>query len=86
MGSAGVDIMLSAIAREVFPFSVEAKNTKTFPSVAALEQSKANAYNHTTPCVVWKPPRKGMDDSIIYFNFNDFVNLWKELNEPRGEI
>ena len=75
MGSAGVDIMMSPLAKASFPVSLECKNTKKFPSLAALEQSRHNKYEDTTAGVVWKPPGKGMDESIIYFNFNDFLDF-----------
>ena len=76
MGSGGIDVMLSPHARDSFPFSIECKNTKLFPSLAALSQSEANAIRGTLPAAVWKPPGKGMDKSIIYFNFEDFVDFW----------
>ena len=80
LGSSGVDLMLSSVARKVFNFSVEAKNTKKFPSLAALKQSQANKNKGSTACVVWKPPGKGMDESIIYFNYEEFVKLWKDTH------
>ncbi len=79
MGSAGCDIMLSHLALFHLPLEIECKNTKKFPSLAALEQSKdRNNSNWKTSCVVWKPPGKPLDDSIIYFNLKDFLELWKE--------
>lgn len=78
MGSSGIDLMFSPLARKLYPFSIESKNTKAFPSLAALEQSKYNAKDKTIPAVIWKPPGKGMDKSIIYFNFEEFSKFWKE--------
>lgn len=80
MGSGGTDLMLSPRARQDFPFSVECKNTKKFPSVSALNQSYANHRIGTLPCVVWKPFGKSTSESIIYFNFEDFSRFWKEQN------
>lgn len=78
MGEKGIDIMLSPHAQVCYPFSIEAKNTKTFPSLSALKQSKANKYNGSLPGVVWHPPGKSMCDSIIYFNFKEFTSFWEE--------
>ena len=72
MGSGGEDIMLSRKAREWCPFSFECKNTKTFPSTKALDQARANRKGHLAN-VCWKPPRKGKDDVIIYFNLKEFL-------------
>lgn len=77
MGSGGEDIMMSTRARQVFPFSLECKNTKKFPSLEALEQAEYNAKGYT-PVVCWKPPRKGMDDTIVYLKLKDFVSLWRK--------
>ena len=78
MGSSGVDIMMSPKARDEFPFSIECKNWKAFPSLPALEQSDHNKYADTLASVVWKPKGKGMSESIIYFNFEEFSAYWKK--------
>lgn len=39
----GEDIILSAKARETFPFSIEAKNTERISIWSAIEQAKSNA-------------------------------------------
>lgn len=80
MGSPGVDIMMSNSALKLLPLSIECKNTKTFPSLEALVQSKFNTKPSQTSCVVWKPPRKGMENAIIYLNLEDFLRLVKERN------
>lgn len=80
MGSPGEDVMLSPAARAKLPVSIEVKNTKSFPSIAALKQSETHVKSgsYIIPGVVWKPFGKGMDESIIYFNLNDFLNWHKE--------
>ena len=83
MGSGGVDIMLSAIARREFPISIEAKKTKKTPSRAELEQAKANAYSKTVPAVVWCPHGSGPDKSVIMFDFQEFL-IW--FSRLRGEF
>lgn len=79
MGSSGVDVLMSPKLRVLFPFSPECKNTKQFPSLSALEQSRANKYFKHLAAVIWKPPGKGMDKAIIYFDFNEFLAWWKEI-------
>ena len=73
----GEDLFFSPAARRKLPIAVEAKATKIFPSTGALEQSRANAKGYT-PCVVWKPPRKGSSKSLIYFDLKEFLDLWNK--------
>jgi hypothetical protein len=79
MGSAGEDLLMSPLARKKLPLSLECKSTKSFPSLAALEQARYNAKGNT-PAVIWKPPGKSEDESIIYFNIHEFMKLWKNKN------
>jgi hypothetical protein len=79
MGAAGVDIMLSPVARERFPVSIEAKKTKKTPSRAELEQAKANAYPGTVPAVVWCPHGSGPDKSVIMFDLQEFLTWFVHL-------
>lgn len=78
MGSGGEDLMLSKKAREKLPFDIECKNTKAFPSLAALKQAKDRG-SDLLPAAIWKPFGKGMEESIIYFNLRDFLVVWKEM-------
>ncbi len=80
MGSGGEDIMLSPAARKKFPFSVECKNTKSFPSLEALRQAEYNSKGYT-PIVCWKPPRKGFDDTLVYMKLGSFLKLWRNTIE-----
>lgn len=85
MGSGGVDIMASPKARSAFPFSIECKNTKTFPSLGALRQAACNEYQGTLGGVVWKPPGKSPGESIIYFNFAEFAEFWQKLHKEEND-
>lgn len=85
MGSGGVDVMLSPKARSAFPFSLECKNTKKFPSTKALFQAYDNEKPGTIACVMWKPPGKPASESIVYFNFEDFAKFWKEKMKDVNE-
>jgi len=84
MGSGGEDLMLSNRARNVLPLSIECKNWKTFPNLAALEQAEANSKGYTA-CVCWKPPRKSLDDTIIYMKLNAFLKLWRKTRVEKEE-
>jgi len=46
MGAHGEDVMLSARARQCFPFSVEAKNAERLNIWAAIDQNAKNANGH----------------------------------------
>jgi len=79
MGSGGRDIMLSAKALTELPVSIECKNTKVFPGLAALEQSAYNAGPYL-PVVAWKPPGKGMEKTMVYLDleaFLQFIRDWR---------
>lgn len=78
MGAGGVDILLSPLARSVCPFSLEAKNTKTQPSLKEIKQAEYNKYPHTLAAVVWHPPGAEYKDSLIMFKLEDFLIFWKE--------
>lgn len=82
LGSPGEDLLMSDRARKVLPLSFECKNTKKFPSLAALDQAKENARGHQR-CVVWKPPGKGMEDAIIYFNLREFLEFHRKREENK---
>lgn len=83
MGSSGVDIIMSPLARKTFPISIEAKKTKKTPSRAELEQSRANAYGTTVPAVVWTPHGSGMQKSMIIFDLNDFIDWYEQIADEK---
>lgn len=77
MGSGGRDIMLSDRALKELPVSFEAKNTKVFPGLDALEQSAYNAGSYL-PVVAWKPPGKGMGKTLVYMDLDAFLRFVKD--------
>jgi len=81
MGSAGEDIMMSARARELLPLTIECKNTKAFPSLAALRQCDYNCPDHLTPAVCWHAPGSRYDETLIYFRLSDFLALIDRLRK-----
>lgn len=71
MGAGGEDVQLSPRARQLFPFSVECKNTERLSLWAALAQANANAKGHT-PLLVAK--RNGVDP-ICVVGWEEFLRL-----------
>ncbi len=54
MGAGGVDIQLSSRAKELFPFSVESKNTERVRIWDAFDQAEDNCHEGTEPMLVIK--------------------------------
>lgn len=79
MGSGGADLMMSPFAQRTFPVSTECKNVRTHPGPAALEQAAYNAYPGTIPVVAWKPPRKGMEETLAILKYVDLIRLVQML-------
>lgn len=77
MGSGGVDLMFSPLARKTLPISIEAKKTKKTPARAEIGQAQANAYEGTIGAVVWSPHGTGPGKELIMFDFNEFLDWYK---------
>ena len=68
-----MDILLSARAREIFPFAIEAKNHETLNIWQSLEQARINAEKEKLmPLVVFKRNRS---DIYVCLRFSDFMGL-----------
>ncbi len=81
MGSGGCDLLMSPMAQRLFPVSTECKNLKTHPGPSALEQAAYNAYPDTIPVVAWKPPRKGMEETLAILKYVDLIRLVQQLRK-----
>lgn len=79
MGSSGVDIKMSPLARLTFPVSIECKKTKKTPSRSEVKQSRENAYEDTTPAVIWTPHGCGEQKSMIIFDLEDFLDFYDQI-------
>ena len=86
MGSSGVDILMSPLARKTFPVSIEAKKMKRVPTTADSDQSKANAYEATLSGVAWCPHGLGLSRSRIIFDLNDFINWYEVIAKDHLKI
>ena len=54
MGAGGTDVQLSSRAKELFPFSLEAKNTERVRIWDAFDQAESNCMEGTEPLLVIK--------------------------------
>jgi len=64
MGESGEDIKLSPAARNLFPYSVEAKNQEKLNIWSALDQAEQNSREDSTPILFFKRNR-----SKLYVTF-----------------
>tara|TARA_Y100001972_G_scaffold113563_1_gene148393 strand:- start:3266 stop:3601 length:336 start_codon:yes stop_codon:yes gene_type:complete len=71
MGDSGEDILLSPVARKLFPFSVECKNQEKINIWSSLEQAKGNAGDHK-PLLVFKRNRS---KTYVALEINDLLDL-----------
>ena len=74
MGDSGEDILLSPVARKLFPFSVECKNQEKLSIWSALEQAEENSGNHN-PLVIFKRNRS---KTYAVLEFDKLLELLNE--------
>jgi hypothetical protein len=63
--------------------SIECKKTKKTPSIAELNQSRANAYGTTLPVVIWCPHGVGHKKSMLMCDFDDFLAWYENIAGER---
>lgn len=86
MGGAGVDIALSKRVREIFPFSIEAKNQQQLNLLKTWKQASSNCYENTYPLIVYKKTGKTKDDRVppvVIIELDVFFNLLKEIKDAK---
>jgi len=76
MGDSGEDILLSPVARRLFPFSVECKAQESLSIWSALQQAESNAGKHI-PLLVFKRNRS---KTYAVLEFDKLLEL---LNESK---
>lgn len=74
MGAGGEDILLSPLARSVFPFSVECKSMARSSVYKYFDQAKANCPENITPLVVLKANRQ---QPLVILDLSDFIEMTK---------
>jgi len=79
MGAPGVDIQLSKVAKEKFPFSVECKNVKKLsPLSEYYKQSVSNCVDETMPVLISNMPD---GQSLVTMSVEDFFFLAKRFSD-----
>ena len=76
MGQSGTDIRLVADAKDLFPWSIEAKNCETWSVPAFIKQAKENQGNSTDWLVVMK---KNNHEYIVVLDAEVFFDLLRLL-------
>ena len=77
MGAGGEDIMLSAKARNMFPYSVECKNQESLNVWKAFEQAECNSGVYQ-PLLIIKRNRK---EPLAVVEANHFMKLIDNTKE-----
>lgn len=82
MGAGGEDLQLSPRARQLFPFSVEAKCQESLNIWNALKQAEENAGDHK-PLVVFKRNRSEL---YCAMKFSDLIRLLEQVAELEDRV
>ena len=77
MGDSGEDILLSPVARKLFPFSVECKNQERISIWKAYEQAETNAGNHQPLLIIKRNNSKPLAvvDAYHFINRCSYLKL-----------
>ena len=84
MGSGGADLMLSTVAKKVFPYAVECKNSEKATVWAAYEQALAHAKLDPTlqPVAVMK---RNHGPTLAIVSFEHFMALLTQLKAKKND-
>ena len=83
MGQSGVDVPVIGLAKELFPYSVEAKNQENWSVHSWIKQAKENCLEGTDWLVVAKRNRQ---DPVVFMDLDVFFKLYEELLKLRKEV
>ena len=78
MGANGEDIQLSREARQVFPYSIEAKNQERVNIWTAIAQAEANAGDKGKAIVVFK---KNNEDARVVLRWEVFLSILSQSDK-----
>lgn len=85
-GVNGEDVVRSAKAKRVFPFTIESKNQEKLQIWEALEQAKSHLpkgdLSGQTPALVF---RRNRSELHICLRFEDFLKIYATLHALKGE-
>lgn len=83
MGASGEDVVMSPLARSVFPFSIEAKNQERVNVWDAYEQAKVNAPKDADPILFIKRNRS---KPMVVMDAERFLYLISKLREDQPNV
>lgn len=75
MGAPGEDIILSPVARKLFPFSIEVKRLGAIAALKYLDQAEANADEHTA--IVFMKADRGK--WVVLMDAEEFLKKYTEV-------
>lgn len=81
-GQAGVDVRLVGEAKQLFPFSVECKNHKTWRMKEWIDQASSNQMPNTYWLLILKKSdiiKKNRIDNVVVMDANDFFEMLSHL-------
>lgn len=65
-------------------WAIECKNTKAFRFKDAADQVARDGMGYNKECIVWHPPQRPLDSSVVIINFQDFLDLLKYYKDHQG--
>ena len=82
MGASGVDVLLSEVAIQRFPYSVECKNRARLAVYTLWNDAIANVAPNTLPLLVIKQNRS---DPLVVITLEHFMELTKRANQEASK-
>jgi hypothetical protein len=74
MGQNGVDVVLSKLAKQKFPFAIECKNQEKINIAEFMKQAKSNETEYTWPILILK--NKTLPEPLIIMEWGTFSALY----------
>lgn len=78
MGVSGVDLQLSPVAQQMFPFAIECKNQEAVTNLYTWWQQAEKNKGALTPLLCIK---KNYNPTLVVMDVNDFFKLLKEKHD-----
>ena len=69
--------------RNTLNLNIECKNTAKMNWKGASEQVAREGMGYGTDVVIWHPPQKSLDNSVVIINIHDWHDLLKKSQEPK---
>ena len=68
-------------------WTIECKNSKAFRFKDAADQVAREGMGYQKEAIIWHPPNRPMDASVVIINISDFIELLQRFKEPvvKGE-